>query len=353
MGNRDLVVQVNNVRDLLDARQGALSEALGKVIPVDYFIRVAMITVQRNPKLLECDRGSLIASLLECAILRLVPDSILGHAYLVPYRVRGKLRVQLIPGYKGLIELARRSENVVDIYARLVYEKEPFQLEYGLNQELRHTPLPPGKRGERIIGTYAVAELVDTPKPKFEFMWKEEVDKIKNASASIKSSDSPWNKHEPEQIKKTAIRRLAKTLPQCPRLQKAAAVDTLGDLGISQREVFDGDGDIIEVESEAVADKTAQKANGLREKLKKAKPSSTPPSEQHPSPGEDASSQRREGLVASIREGREILLGLSPTGSDTVAIESDIKSIDFETADLGQLEALSTRISVAVDKLQK
>jgi recombination protein RecT len=351
MGSKDLVVQVNNVRNLLDARQGALSEALGKVIPVDYFIRVAMITVQRNPKLLECDRGSLIASLLECAILRLVPDSILGHAYLVPYRVRGVLRVQLIPGYRGLIELARRSEKVVDIYARLVYESEPFNLEYGTNQELRHTPLPPGKRGEAIIGAYAIAELVGGIK-KFEFMWIEEVDKIKKNSASIKAPESPWNKHEPEMIKKTVIRRLAKTLPQCPRLQKVAAVDTLGDLGISQREVFGGDGDIIEVESEAVADKTARKANGLGEKLKKAKSSFTPPPKQ-PATQEDADSQQRETLLASIGEGREILLSEAPTGSDTVSVEADSKSINLETAELGQLEALSKRISAAVDKLQK
>ncbi len=93
------------------------------------------------------------------------------------------------------------------------------------------------------------------------------------------------------------------------------------------------------------------KAQAKSEKTRPAPAGHQP--EQRPGTQEDADSQRREGLIASIGEGREILLGEAPTGSDTVSIESDFKAINLETAALDQLEALSTRISVAVDKLQK
>lgn len=354
-GGTDLVVQINNVRSLLEKSKGSLSAALGKLMPVEYFMRVAMTTVQRNPALLECDRQSLLAALIECSQLGLAPDNILGHAYLVPYKVRGVLRVQLIPGYKGLIELARRSEKVMAVYARLVYEKEFFNLCYGIDQVLEHVPLPPSERGEKTIGVYAVGELVGNVKV-FEFLWMEEVMEIKKSSASAGSDYSPWKNHEGEMIKKTAIRRLAKVLPQCPQLQKAAAIDTLGDLGLSQREVFESDGDIIEAESAAVADKTAKKATNLKDRLKEAGPGATvcespaPPLVPAQKPTD---AERREALLASIESGREILLELSPTGNDTISgIERDLKIKGLETATLDQLDKLGKRISAIVGQLQ-
>lgn len=77
------------------------------------------------------------------------------------------------------------------------------------------------------------------------------------------------------------------------------------------------------------------------------------PAGQRSAPGEDANNRQRETLLASIGEGREILLSEAPTGSDTVAIEANLKATNLETADLDRLEALSKRISAAVDKLQK
>lgn len=64
----------------------------------------------------------------------------LGQGYLVPY-YNSKIKAyecQFIAGYQGLIELARRSGNIARIESRVVYEKDAFEVEYGLNQKLVH-----------------------------------------------------------------------------------------------------------------------------------------------------------------------------------------------------------------------
>mgnify|MGYP000606408718 CR=1 FL=1 len=43
-------------------------------------------------------------------------------------------------GYRGMIDLARRSGQLVDISARAVHQGDEFSYSYGLNEDLRHVP---------------------------------------------------------------------------------------------------------------------------------------------------------------------------------------------------------------------
>ena len=43
-------------------------------------------------------------------------------------------------GYKGLIDLVYRSEEVTDIQAHEVYENDEFEYELGLDPKLKHIP---------------------------------------------------------------------------------------------------------------------------------------------------------------------------------------------------------------------
>src|SRR5260364_328065 len=67
--------------------------------------------------------------------------------------------VQGINGYKGLIDLARRSGQIVSIAAHEVCEHDTFECIYGLNETLTHIPSM-AERGE-VIAFYAVAKLKD------------------------------------------------------------------------------------------------------------------------------------------------------------------------------------------------
>ena len=224
----------NNIRALLEKSKAQIAMALPKHLTADRIIRVAMTSIQRTPKLLDCDPKSLIGAIIQSAQLGLEPDGVLGHAYLIPYGNQ----VQFIPGYKGLIDLARRSGQVVSIGSHVVYSNEKFSLKFGFDETLEHEPLAPSQRGDRK-GVYAVARLKDGS-VHFEWLWSEEVEAVKTQSLKkMKRPSGPWIDNEDEMWRKTAIRRLAKYLPLSVEFAKAAAVDELADAGISTQEYFD------------------------------------------------------------------------------------------------------------------
>lgn len=249
---------INSIRTLLERSKAQIAMALPKHLNADRIIRVAMTSIQRTPQLLECDPISLVAAVIQSSQLGLEPDGILGHAYLVPFRntKKNRMEVQFIPGYKGLIDLARRSGQVNRISAHVVYDNEPFVMEFGIKEVLEHKPMPPSQRGKRK-GVYAVAVLNDGS-PHFEWLWDEEIEAVKRQSKA--ANFGPWKTHEDEMVRKTAIRRLVKYLPLSVELAKAAAIDELADAGVSTEELFDISMSRIEDEEPTASNKTIDQA---------------------------------------------------------------------------------------------
>ena len=137
----------------------------------------------------------------------------------------------MIVGYKGLIDLARRSGQIVSIAAHEVCEEDEFDMIYGLDEKLEHRPAM--KDRGAIIGFYAVAKLTGGGHA-FEFMSRQEVDAIMHASQS-KGNYGPWKDHYTEMGRKTVIRRLSKYLPLSIEFQAAAALDDMASRGQDQR----------------------------------------------------------------------------------------------------------------------
>lgn len=241
--------KVSTVRGMLQQAEGELRNALPKHMDATRMARIAMTTFQRTPQLLECDPKTLIGKIMECAQLGLEPDGILGGAYLLPFRNNreNKMDVQLIVGYKGLIDLARRSGLVSDISAHIVYDQEHFKYEAGLVPTLEHKPLPPSKRGKEIVGAYAVALMKDGTTSN-AFMWLEELLEVQKGSKA--GNNGPWKSHWAEMAKKTVIRRLAKTLPLSPEFSKAATFDEYQEAGID----LGGSVNIVEEPVKSLAD---------------------------------------------------------------------------------------------------
>ena len=220
-----IVVRSRAIKGLLDSMAPQLSVALQKSIPTDLWLRVALTTIRKSPKLLECSDTSLLASLIEVAQLRLTLDGALGQAYLVPYRDKhsktGESRCQMIIGYRGLVELAKRSGEIEHIYADVVYENDAFRVSSGLNRDLVHEPLLTGERG-KITHFYAVA-VFKTGFRDFVYMSEAEVQAIRRRSRAADAG--PWVTDFPEMGKKTAVRRLGKMLRLKPEDAHAIAAD--------------------------------------------------------------------------------------------------------------------------------
>lgn len=235
--------EITTVRDALEKMKPQFQLALPKHITPDRLLRVAMTAIQTTPKLLECDRQSLYSAIMKAAQLGLEPDGILGQAYLIPFsksfkddsgKWKKRLEVQFIPGYKGLIDLARRSGEVSNIIAKEVCEKDKFSITWQQQPPFVHEQQPSGDRG-KVIGFWALAHFKDGGFH-WDYMSHDEIIAIRNQSSGWKSAveykkekDSPWEKSFVEMGKKTVIRRIAKFLPMS--VQRAAAYDELQEAG--------------------------------------------------------------------------------------------------------------------------
>jgi len=224
---------------LLKSKQGEIAKMLPKHLNAERLLKVAQIAATTTPALAKCDVASLVGAIGQCAQMGLEPNTVLGHAYLVPFNTKRKdaqgverwvNSVQVIIGYKGLIDLARRSGQIVSIAAHEVCEADQFTLVYGLDEKLEHIPSL-GERGE-VIGFYAVAKLKDGGHS-FEFMSRLQVEQIA-AGTQSKGKYGPWKDHFTEMGRKTVIRRLAKYLPLSIEFQTAAALDGMADAGKDQ-----------------------------------------------------------------------------------------------------------------------
>ena len=233
---------------LLETKRSEIAKMLPKHLTVDRLLKVAQIAATTTPALAKCDVASLVGAIGQCAQMGLEPNTVLGHAYLVPFNTKRKdaegnerwvNSVQVIVGYKGLIDLARRSGQIVSIAAHEVCAADHFELVYGIDEKLNHTPAD-GERGE-VRGFYAVAKLVGGGYA-FEYMSANQVLKIRDASQGWqqavkykKETTHPWSQHFVEMGRKTVIRRLAKYLPLSIEFQTAAALDEMGAAGKDQR----------------------------------------------------------------------------------------------------------------------
>lgn len=204
---------LKTVYDLIEQNKAQIARALPQQFNVERFSRVLQNCVRSNPALLECSQASLIGAMMMSAQLGLEPG-VLGHCYLVPFKNKnGGKDVQFIVGYRGMIDLARRSGHIVSIYAHPVFEGDEFRLEYGLEEKCTHVPYfsrePAREKGE-FRGAYCVANFKDGGRALL-FMPKVEIDEHKKRSKA--SSSGPWVTDYEQMALKTVVRGIFKWLP--------------------------------------------------------------------------------------------------------------------------------------------
>lgn len=255
---------IGSVKKFFDSQKPVLSAVLPKHVNADRMLKIALGALRTTPKLMECTTETLFGAIVQCSQLGLEPNTPLGHAYLIPFRNNNKkvTEVQIIFGYKGLIDLARRSGQIVSISAHAVHENDTFNYAYGLDEKLEHIPAK-GERGD-VIYFYAVAKLVGGGHA-FEVMSREDVETIRNASNNYKfaqdKSTTVWFKHFIQMGRKTVLRRLFNYLPVSIEVATAAALDSKAAMGEEQNlgAVLDGDFSIVDDESQQYTNESSSK----------------------------------------------------------------------------------------------
>lgn len=185
------------------------------------FLSSVMSSVQKIPKLLECDQLSVVNSFMTMAQLGLMPSDVSGEAYVLPYGDKAQFQL----GYQGLITLFYRAGGQ-SVRAEIVRENDVFSFDNGIIRHKIDYKKSMEKRGAPI-GAYAVA-LVNGHEMS-QYMNQEDILKqAKQFSKSFSTSFTPWKEvNDPNLFmwRKTVLKQLGKFLPKNETIFKAIAED--------------------------------------------------------------------------------------------------------------------------------
>jgi recombination protein RecT len=202
------------------------------------YLRWIVTEFKNSPALYGCTIQSFCSCIVQAAQLGLAFGKLLGQVYIVPFKNSREnvVECQLIIGYKGLLELTRRSGELKGIDVKAVHAGDEFFYEFGLMPQLKHIP----KGGSEITHVYAIAYLKNGFN-KIEVMTRREIDNIKQKVAGGKGSAfTPWNAYYEEMAKKTVLRKLLKTTPTSSAIiTSAVTLDELSEAGQAQPQLVD------------------------------------------------------------------------------------------------------------------
>lgn len=210
----------------MELKREDYASLLPKHVTFDRFMRTAVTAVARDPSLLQADKASLFFAVREAASCGLEISGINGEGYLVTRndRKRNTRIVQFMPGYKGLIKLARQSNEISTIDAGVLYEND--EIEYQRGTDPKFTVVPNWKDPGEPIGAFAVAVFKDGTY-QCKVMSVREIEEIRKRGGGG-GKFGPWVTDWGAMATKTAIKQLCKLLPMSltdERMSKAMDVD--------------------------------------------------------------------------------------------------------------------------------
>jgi len=297
--------------------RAAVAKALPKHLSPDRFLRIAITTITRTPKLLECDKASVFNCLLTLSQLGLEPDG--RRAHLIPFgnRRRGTLECQLIIDYKGLVELIMRNPAIANVHSDIVCENDVFVYNLGIIE--KHIIDFRKPRGEPYAA-YTIFRFRDGP-PKCEVMSRDEIEAVRRCSNNPDAG--PWKTHWAEMAKKTTLRRGAKTIPFPAEIFDALeAEDTAAqvvDVHSALAQIRDSQSSIEQVFGDAAdtPKATSEKDEEVPEEISEEAPTA-------PQPPPTASTVQSGSLQAQVES---LILGAGCTYNDLqhVAVEQGFR----------------------------
>lgn len=356
--------KVDTIEDALKNKGmvARFQQAVPRHLSSERMLRVCAMAVYKTPMLRKCEVMSLLGAMLSLASLGLEPNTPLGHAYLIPFKSRRKCgpgrndwedyyQVQVIIGYRGYIELARRSGMLTAIHADVVYEGDEFSFEYGSNMHLRH--VPKGGR-DKPLWAYAHASLSDGQA--FEVLPYDLVLKIRNASQGYISAlnakadaggkpskaydANPWVAFEHEMASKTMVRRLSKMLPMSIEFARAVELDGMAEANDIQYSTIIDQPDAVEdfssarVEPDVVDAKGAESVKAETVQQTTAKPAATQEKRQERAePAEVVQQQAatetaQAGVVAQAEQQSEAEVAEEPAPWQIVTLDGEVLPYD-------------------------
>lgn len=216
--NQGTQLQPVTPKTLIQQKSKMMIESLpGKESARKRFMQAAL-GVAAQPSIATCDPPSVLKAIYQCARLNLVPDPVLHHVAIVPFKNKGRKEATVIIEYRGLIELMKRANPALSIKAGTVYEHDDYELVEGTVDELKVTKRwwEKGKRdaGKPVLFYCVVRE--PGAEPVTQFVPAVEAEKIGRASKAGMKKGTPWHDHFERMGEKTAIKRIERFVRMDP-----------------------------------------------------------------------------------------------------------------------------------------
>jgi recombination protein RecT len=257
-------------------------------------------TVDRDgkPVLETCTKASIMNSLLSMVIQSLNPDK--KQCYFIAY---GK-KLVCQRSYFGSMHVAKSVDpNIVDIYAKTVYEGDEFEYEIRHGKEVvtKHVQKLQNIDKNKIIGAYATIVYRDGREvstvmtlEQIKQAWKQSHMKPVDEKGNIKPG-STHEKFTADMCEKTAISKVCKYV-----------INSSDDANIMARFAKQADTEIAEAEAEAEIEQNANKQVIDIEEVEEVDPEDIPEPEPEPEPEQKSEKSKAKIEVAgqmSLDEG--------------------------------------------------
>jgi len=223
-----------DIFSMLKVWQPEIQRALPKHMSVDRMTRIALTEIRKTPALGRCQPLSLFAAVISAAQMGL--EIGMGRCFLVPY----KEECQLIPGWKGMVELANRSGRSA-CWTGAVFEGDKFEYQMGDSPFVRHIPMGEDAP-DKITHVYAVGRVKGSEWPVIE-VWP--IAKVwKHRDRYNRQGTKHYSYREPEMYaRKIPLLQVLKYLPSSPELEAAMVLaNTENDQHLTLEGVLSSDG---------------------------------------------------------------------------------------------------------------
>lgn len=223
------LVEIPKFEKLLTLWKDEVSRALPNHLQknMDRFLRIALTEFRVNPDLALCDPRSVFAAVLTGAQMGWEIGGPLGMAYLVPY----KGECQLIPGWKGYVDLVHRSGKG-EVWTGAVYDGDEFEYVLGARPDLRHVPTGEDDP-EKLTHTYSIGWIKDQSHPIVEVWAQTKLERHRKRYNKVGPAHYSFNNWE-MYSRKVALLQCVKYLPASVEMGNALSLDYVYDSGEKQ-----------------------------------------------------------------------------------------------------------------------
>jgi recombination protein RecT len=210
----DAVAEVPKAIAVAKSNRDRFDAVLPHHIEAKSFVGLAESALYRDDNLMMAANNNpqaFYGALMRCASLGHRPGT--EEFYLVPRKVKGKMQIQGIEGYRGIVERMYRSGAVASVIVREVCANDVFSFVEGVDTKPRHEIDWFGTGRGKMIGVYAYAMMTTGAVSRVVILNREDVDKARAKSDGASSEYSPWQNNERAMWWKTAARRLEPWVP--------------------------------------------------------------------------------------------------------------------------------------------